>query len=294
MSFSVTFWGVRGTVPCPYPSHLGYGGNTSCVEVAVAGHTLVLDAGTGIRALGKSLKTRGIKAITLLLTHTHIDHINGFPFFEPVHSHDFSMRVMAGHCQGAHCIRSVLEMPMQSPLFPVSLPKLSADLTFIDFHPGDVLEIGSGVRVRTTPLNHPGGGVGYRIDHDGRSVCYVTDTEHVPGQTDAHVLNLIRGADLVIYDTTYTDEEFEARRGWGHSTWREGVRLAQAAGVGQLCLFHHDPDHDDARMDEILSQARAEMPGCIAAREGMRLDLAAAPLTPAAAPAPAKIAATAQ
>lgn len=273
MSLAITFWGVRGTVPCPYASHLAYGGNTSCVEVTAGNRTLVLDAGTGIRALGKSLKTRGIKAITLLLTHTHIDHINGFPFFEPVHNPDFSMRVMAGHCQGAHCIRSVMEMPMQSPLFPVPLPKLNAHLTFEDFHPGDVLDIGDGIIVRTTPLNHPGGGIGYRIDYGGHSVCYITDTEHVPGRLDPHILALIQGADMLIYDTSYTDDEFESRRGWGHSTWREGIRLARAGNVGRLCLFHHDPDHDDARMDEILAQARAELPDCIAAREGMRLEL---------------------
>ncbi|WP_044563254.1 MBL fold metallo-hydrolase [Azospirillum sp. B4] len=275
MGFTVTFWGVRGTVPCPMASHLEYGGNTSCIEVTAGRRTLVLDAGTGLRSLGKSLRSRGINDVTLLLTHTHIDHINGFPFFEPCYSTDFSMRVMAGHCQGAHCIQSVMEKPMDSCLFPVPLQKLRASLVFEDFRPGATLDLGDGITVRTAPLNHPGGGTGYRIEYDGRSFCYVTDTEHDPDRMDANVLGLIQDADLVAYDCSYTDEEFAGRRGWGHSTWREGVRLARAAGVGRLCLFHHDPDHDDVRMKAIEAEAQQEWPRCFAAREGLQVDMAA-------------------
>ncbi len=167
----------------------------------------------------------------------------------------------------------MLEQLMQPPFFPVPLDIMHACIAFNDFAPGDLIEPGEGIVIRTAALNHPGGAVGYRVEYGGRAACYVTDTEHVPGAPDKAVLDLIAGADLVIYDATYTDEEFERFRGWGHSTWQEGVRLCAAAGAARLVAFHHDPDHDDAALDGIDAELRAARPGSLVAREGMAIDL---------------------
>lgn len=275
MGFKVKFWGVRGSIACPSSDHMIYGGNTSCVEVSVGTHVFILDAGTGIRNLGRELLSRNVRSATLLLTHTHWDHINGFPFFAPAFVPDFTLRIMAGHLGGKPGgIRAVLANQMENPTFPVPLTAMRGTLSFDDFTAGDTLTFPPGVVVHTALLNHPNGSTGYRIDYDGVSVCYVTDTEHVPGQPDRAILDLIAGADLVIYDSTYTDDEFAAKVGWGHSTWQEGVRLARAAGVGRLVLFHHDPDHDDQFMAQVEKQARETWDATLVARDGMELTMA--------------------
>ncbi len=268
MGFSVTFWGVRGTIPCPMASHLGFGGNTSCVEVVAGEQRIILDAGTGLRPLGRKLLAEGVTAATLLLSHTHLDHISGFPFFAPAYTKGFSLRVMSGHLMGSPNIETVMSRQMERPLFPVPLRTMGGDISFIEIPAGHSFKLAGGVRIHTAPLNHPDGATGFRIEHQGHSVAYVTDTEHVPDRLDSRILNLVDGADLLLYDSTYTDEEWSQRVGWGHSTWMEAVRIARAAHVKQLGLFHHDPDHDDAMMEGIEAAARAEFPNCFAAREG--------------------------
>jgi len=275
MGYKVKFWGVRGSIACPSADYVVYGGNTSCVEVIVGGNTIILDAGTGIRGLGKDVQRRGTGSATLMLTHTHWDHINGFPFFAPAFSADFSLRIMAGHLAGKPGgIRAVLANQMENPTFPVPLSAMKGVMSFEDFRAGESLALFDGVNLRTAALRHPNGATGYRIEHAGVSVCYVTDTEHIPGQPDDSVLGLIAGADLVIYDCTYTDDEFLAKIGWGHSTWEEGVRLCRAAAVKRLAIFHHDPDHTDPFMSHIEDQARQLWQGALVARDGMELTLA--------------------
>ncbi|MBC7952966.1 MAG: MBL fold metallo-hydrolase [Rhodospirillaceae bacterium] len=274
MGYKVKFWGVRGSIACPSPDHMVYGGNTSCVEVTVGDHVFILDAGTGVRALGRDLLKRGVSSATLMLTHTHWDHINGFPFFAPAFTPDFTLRIMAGHLLGKPGgIRAVLANQMENPTFPVPLSAMCGVLSFDDFAAGETLEPAPGVVVRTGALRHPNGATGYRIEYKGASVCYVTDTEHLPGQPDENVLTLIAGADLVIYDSTYTDAEFPAKVGWGHSTWQEGVRLCQAAGVKRLVIFHHDPDHDDSFMESLEDEARVMWDATLVARDGMELTM---------------------
>jgi phosphoribosyl 1,2-cyclic phosphodiesterase len=273
MAISVTFWGVRGTIPCPSPHHVVYGGNTSCVEVNAGGQTIILDLGTGLRNLGKHLMHSPVRRATILLSHMHLDHIAGFPFFQPAFSKDFSFRVIAAHFDGNPDCHDILAGQMEAPLFPVPLRTMRATLSFEDFPPGATLALEGGLPVRTARLNHPDGACAYRIDHGGRSLAYVTDTEHVPGRPDENILNLIAGADLVIYDSTYTDAEFPAKVGWGHSTWQEGIRLCRQAGAKRLALFHHEPDHDDATMADIESQAQAIWPTVFAAREGSTIVL---------------------
>jgi phosphoribosyl 1,2-cyclic phosphodiesterase len=251
---------------------MGFGGNTACVEVVVDGRLLILDCGTGLRKLGKRLLAEGPRRGTILLSHLHLDHIAGFPFFSPAYSADFRFRVLRGRPSGGLPLRRVMAGQMEPPLFPVPLREMQAELSFEDFEPGTTLDL-DGVLVRTAALHHPDGATGFRIEHDGRVLSYVTDTEHVPGTDDPGVMALIDGADLVIYDSTYTAAEWDGRVGWGHSTWEEGVRLCRMAGVRRLALFHHDPDHDDAAMAVIEADAKAAWADCFAAREGQTVSL---------------------
>ncbi|HSE78908.1 MAG TPA: MBL fold metallo-hydrolase [Alphaproteobacteria bacterium] len=269
--FTVTFWGVRGSLACPGPAYARYGGNTSCLEVRCGKKLLIFDGGTGLRPLGRQIDAQGIMDADLYFTHTHFDHICGIPFFSSAYARTNRLRMWAGHLLPDHTLRYVLSEMMMAPLFPIPIAVLGADLTFHDFRCGEILTPGPGIKLRTTLLNHPNGSTGYRIEFAGKSICYVTDTEHVPDKPDANVLALIAGADLVIYDSTYTDEEFPRYVTWGHSTWQEGVRLANAAGVKQLVIFHHDPGHDDAFMDGIAKAAEEARPGTLVAVEGMTL-----------------------
>lgn len=275
MSFKVKFWGVRGSIACPSPNHVVYGGNTSCIEVTVNGHTIIFDAGTGIRNLGHEFLKRDDQErfAYLLLTHTHWDHINGFPFFAPIFNPAYSFEIMAGHLKGAS-VKDVLATQMAQPMFPVPLSALQANLKFTDFHAGESFTLHDGITLATTPLNHPNNATGYRLEANGVVMCYVTDTEHRPGQPDRNVLDLIQGADLVIYDSTYTDAEYPGKVGWGHSTWEEGVRLCRAAGVKRLAIFHHDPEHDDEFMEHLEDAARRAWPNAVVARDNMEMTLA--------------------
>jgi phosphoribosyl 1,2-cyclic phosphodiesterase len=264
----ITFWGVRGSIPCPARAHVQFGGNTSCIHVSVGGEEIILDAGTGIRGLGRSFLHRGIGRATLLLSHTHWDHSCGFPFFTPAYDPKWSMRILAGHLPHEGGIRSVLASQMTDPMFPVPLEAMRGASAFEDFSAGDTFVLGADVVVKTARLNHPNGATGYRIEHGGVSFCYVTDTEHVPGKPDQNILGLIEGADLVVYDCTYTDAEFPTKVGWGHSTWQEGIRLCRAGGARRLGIFHHDPDHDDIFMRGIAAEAKETWKGAFVVKEG--------------------------
>ncbi|WP_425450182.1 MBL fold metallo-hydrolase [Virgifigura deserti] len=269
--FSVRFWGVRGSIACPGIDYARYGGNTSCVEVRCGDHLLIFDGGTGLRPLGLQLKDREPLNADLFFTHSHFDHIAGIPFFASLFSASNRFRMWAGHLRPQRTLRQVLCSMMIEPLFPVPIDIFAAQTTYHDFVAGETLRPHPDVSLRTAPLNHPNGATGYRIEHGGKAVCYVTDTEHVVGQPDQNILGLIAGADIVIYDGTYTDEEFPRFASWGHSTWQEGVRLADAAGAGRLVIFHHDPSHDDAFMDRVAAEAERARPGTIVAREGLTL-----------------------
>jgi phosphoribosyl 1,2-cyclic phosphodiesterase len=240
-----------------------YGGNTSCLEVMAGSRRLIFDAGTGIRTLGLELERQTPLDIDIYFTHTHLDHISGLTFFAPLFNERNSVRMWAGHLQFPWTLKTVVSNLMQAPLYPVSLDVFRAKVEFKEFSSGEALACGD-VAMRTAPLNHPNGATGYRIEHGGKSICYITDTEHHEGSRDETIVELCRGADIMIYDSSYTDTEFPAYRGWGHSTWQEGVRVADAAGVGTLAIFHHDPSHDDAFMDDIARQAAEQRPGTVA------------------------------
>jgi phosphoribosyl 1,2-cyclic phosphodiesterase len=269
--FFVRFWGVRGSIACPGPDTVRYGGNTSCLEIRCGKEVLIFDAGTGLRLLGPALDKLGTLDADLFFTHTHLDHINGLPFFSSAFNPANRFRFWAGHLKPDRRLRDVLGRMMAAPLFPVPLEIFHADISYSDFNAGETLHPKPGVALRTQPLNHPNSATGYRVEYKGKSICYVTDTEHVPGSPDANVLKLIDRADIVIYDCTYTDEEFPRHVNWGHSTWQECLRLCEIAQVKTAVVYHHDPSHDDAFMDRIAVDAARVRPGTVVAREGMTL-----------------------
>ncbi|RED51342.1 MBL fold metallo-hydrolase [Aestuariispira insulae] len=275
-NLSVTFWGTRGSIACPGPDTIRYGGNTSCLEVMCGNKRLIFDGGTGLPNLGRKIMTEPVPSelpVDLLLTHTHLDHIVGIPFFAPLHIPGNQVRLWAGHLLPNRTLKQTLSDMMAPPLFPIPPEIFQADVAFHDFEPQSPPDVGDGIKIRTAPLNHPNGATGYRVDFAGKSVCYITDTEHVPGRPDQNILDLVQDADLIIYDSTYTDEEFDRFVGFGHSTWSEGVRLADAANVGRLVVFHHDPSHNDVFMDGIAAEVEKVRPGTIVAKEGETLTL---------------------
>jgi phosphoribosyl 1,2-cyclic phosphodiesterase len=271
--FQVQFWGVRGSIACPGKDTVRYGGNTPCVEMRVGKERLIFDAGTGIRLLGERMVAEGRQDHTghIFFSHSHWDHIQGFPFFTPAFVVGNRFDIYGGLTPNGISIQERLNTQMMDPNFPVPLKIMGAKMNFHNLAVGEVVRIGD-ISVTSGFLNHPGGATGYRVNYEGRSAAYVTDTEHHLGELDANVLKLIQGVDLFIYDCTYTDAEYtnstNSKIGWGHSTWQEGVRLAKASGVKELVIFHHDPSHNDMFMDEIARSAKELFAGAIVAQEG--------------------------
>ncbi|MCP4642891.1 MAG: MBL fold metallo-hydrolase [bacterium] len=276
--FTVHFWGVRGSIACPGSGTVRHGGNTPCVEMMVGGRRLIFDGGTGMRVLGNHLARKGPVEAHMFFTHTHWDHIQGFPFFQPAfvegntfHIHDPSTAEVT--------LQQSLSHQMRDPHFPVPLREMNASLHFVPLEVGETVTIDDAVVVESAPLNHPGGAAGYRVNFNGHAAAYITDTEHYPDRLDENVLRLARNADVVVYDGTYTDDEYHSTEsskvGWGHSTWQEAVKMAKAAGVRQLVIFHHDPLHDDDFLDDIGEALVQEFPGSVMAREGLSIQLGA-------------------
>jgi phosphoribosyl 1,2-cyclic phosphodiesterase len=267
-NLQLRFWGVRGSTPAPGKDKLVYGGNTPCVEIRTdANQVLVFDGGSGIRELGQQLAAEFAGqdlSLHLFLTHFHWDHIQGIPYFRPLFSP--ATRLDVHSWTSGEETRRVLEEQMRTPYFPVNLADASAQVGFTQLKSARI-ELG-GVSVESFPLNHPQGAYGYRIEAGGKSIVYATDLEHGDPHLDRVLRDYAAGADVLIYDAQYNDEEYAAHRGWGHSTWREAARVARDAGVGRLFLFHFDPTHTDARVAESERLAAAEFDAACAAREG--------------------------
>lgn len=262
---------MRGSIPCPGPDTAIYGGNTPCVEIRCGSNVLVFDAGTGIRTLGNMLSADNVRDVDLFLTHTHLDHINGFPMFNFLFDDQNHLKIWAGRREVWSSIKDTFARFMAPPIWPISIEDLGAEITFNDFQVEKILSPKSDINIRTANLNHPQGAVGYRVDFWGKSICYVTDTEHFKDRRDEDILKLIEGADIVIYDASFTDEEYPNFVGWGHSTWQEGVRLCADAGARRLVVFHHLPGRSDDELAVIDSSVGALLPGSVVAREGMVL-----------------------
>jgi phosphoribosyl 1,2-cyclic phosphodiesterase len=270
MTFTLRFWGVRGSIASPGPETALVGGNTSCVEVLCGSSRFILDAGTGLRGLGDELMKSGPVEATLLLSHHHWDHIQGLPFFVPIYVPSTKLTVVGPLNERLSNI-DVLQHQMSAPVFPVRLDELPCQLETREVTAGDSLDFGD-VRVTVAKGNHPGGSLAYRIDYAGKSVVYATDTEHY-SCVDPALRALAAGADVLIYDSQYTPAEYPAKVGWGHSTYEDGVKLAREADVGEYVMFHHDPKRTDAQVEELERRARALFAGVTAAREGMAIEL---------------------
>ncbi len=304
----VRFWGVRGSFPVPGPSTNRYGGNTSCVQLSPDnGTVLIVDAGTGIRRLGKELMTRpafrgGQGVVHLLISHTHWDHIQGLPFFAPLYVKGNQINIYAR--QRDVDLADIFQSQTQDPYFPVGLEEVAAQVTYTDLSDGARFNAG-GVQVRCTRLNHPFIAIGFRIDADGASVAYISDTapfasivlehEYIATRPDIEappsvpeaakleamrhgVVELCRGCGLVIYDTMFLPDEYRARPHWGHSCPEHALEIVEAAGASCLALFHHAPERSDEQVDAELARAQA-VASCrvVAAAEGMELEVPARP-----------------
>lgn len=275
--FTVRFWGVRGSIACPGDHTVRYGGNTSCIEMQVDGHRLIFDGGTGLRVLGQELLSQSPIRASMFFTHSHWDHIQGFPFFTPAFVPGNKFDIYGTVAPNGSTVEQRLNDQMLHPNFPVPLQIMGAELQFHDIEVGEAVKVSDSIHVENRLLNHPGEAVGYRVSWNGLSAAYITDTEHFPDHLDENVLWLARDADVFIYDATYTDSEYYAKPvgkvGWGHSTWQEAVKLAKAANVKQLVIFHHDPLHNDEFMDNIALEAREMFPNTVVAWEGLTIDL---------------------
>ncbi len=274
----LSFWGVRGSTPTVDRATWRYGGNTPCLELVTPdGSQFILDCGTGLRMLGNHwAASAGHKPIGahIFVTHYHWDHIQGIPFFAPLYAtqnrfHFYSFR---SEFLGRESLKRALEAQMAHPFFPVDLNAMSAQREFAEVAGEDAFTVGD-TRVITRWLNHPQGCLGFRFETPAGTIVYATDNEPGNPEFDRSLRELAEGADILVNDAHYTPEQLATHRGWGHSTWKEGVRLAEAAGVRNLDLFHHDPDSSDKIVDGILRSARAEFENAWAAAEGMVLTL---------------------
>lgn len=252
--FVVKFWGVRGSVPTPGKDTVKYGGNTSCIEMQVGGKRLIFDGGTGIRELGKEMMQEMPVEAYLFFTHYHWDHIQGFPLFTPAFSkgncfHIYGAIPPEGESMKQHFIDRVLHYNS-----PIPLKGMQADLQFYELEHGQKMMLHD-IEIETGSLNHPNTAMGYRVTWNGRSAVYCSDTEHFSDRLDENVVHLARGADVLIYDAMYTDDEYHSSKspkvGWGHSTWQEAIKVAKAAGVKRVVIFHHEPGHSDDFLDQI-------------------------------------------
>ena len=292
------FWGVRGSIPSPGPATVRYGGNTACVEVRADGEIIILDSGTGIRPLGLALaaefKGRPLQ-VTLLITHSHWDHVQGFPFFLPAYDSNNRLRIL-GFEGAREGLAGIFSGQMESPYFPIGLGQLPGHIAFEELRSME-FPLGK-VRAQAAFMNHPGVAVGYRLNTSKGSIAYLPDNEpfyrmrthksaepptaetvaYAKGEDDK-IIRFIQGVDALILDSQYDAEEYESHIGWGHGCVDDAVELALRAGVKKLFLFHHDPSHDDAKIDQMLAHARSlvvQAGGALkveAASEGFRCEL---------------------
>ena len=262
---NIKFWGTRGTRPTPGRRTLRYGGNTTCVEVrSASGKLLIIDSGSGIAELGSVLSPAGALETTLLVTHTHWDHIQGFPFFAPAYVPGTKLTVV-GPAGSIKSLQAAFSDQMDPAYFPLRLDEVPAELEFIEKSAGETFEV-AGMQVTPYELNHPIVTLGYRIEDDGAVFVFATDNELVAfdGQGAEGELQRLarqsmvewcRDADLLAHDAQFSIEEYQTHVGWGHSTFDEALMLAQDAGARQLAFVHHDPSHSDADVDALVEQA---------------------------------------
>jgi phosphoribosyl 1,2-cyclic phosphodiesterase len=271
----IRFWGTRGSISVSGKETVKYGGDTACIEVRCGNEILILDAGSGIRKLGDKIIKEKPQHVSILFTHFHWDHIQGFPFFAPVFNSKYSITLI-GERKMNFSLEQLFHGQLMFPYFPLSLSELDAKISYHEIKKNDRI-VKDKVTIKLARLNHPGGCIGYRIEYGGKSFVYATDTEHY-SCLDKSLLKLSSQADVLVYDCNYTDDEYSGKvghpkTGWGHSTWEQGIKVAKAAKVKKFILFHHDPSHDDKFIDKLEKQAQKEFKESYAAYQGMELNL---------------------
>ncbi len=243
----IHFLGVRGSTPCADSRYSKYGGHTSCIMVEADDQVIIFDAGSGIINASKIALTQEDKTCHLFFSHVHLDHMMGLPFFTPLWVKDFTTHIWAGSLAPYGGIGKFLTDTLSAPLFPVPFTAFPGNIICSDFTAGTTQSLGR-IDINTFELNHPNGAVAYRLNYNSKSVCYVTDHEHGEGANQDSLIEFIKGADIFIYDSSYSDESYEKYKGWGHSTWQEALRLGEKANVAKTYLFHHDPQNTDDKM----------------------------------------------
>jgi len=263
---------VRGSIPTPEPSRLRYGGNTTCLEIGPggAGEAIVIDCGSGIRALGEDLMRRGVTRIHILLTHFHWDHLQGLPSFAPLFQPGVEITFYA-HRAAAE-VRGLLETQMADPFFPVPFAEVGSRTEFRQIACGNAFRAGE-LGVEPFALNHPQGAVGFRVEGAGRVLVHASDHEQGVAEIDAGLIRAAQGADALVMDAQYTPEEYAGKVGWGHSHYGHAAQAAASAGVRRLLLFHHDPEHDDLFLDDMLAKAQQLFPNTWMAAERNAVEL---------------------
>jgi phosphoribosyl 1,2-cyclic phosphodiesterase len=275
MKVRAKFYGVRGSIPVCDRGFQDFGGNTTCVMLGDdSGQVAILDAGSGIRNLGKDLVARGQRqagTMFIAFSHFHWDHIQGFPFFAPAYDPQRHFTISAfGRGREVKDLKSIFAGQMQQEYFPVSLDQMGATFEFLE-PGGPVFEYGA-ARVISYKHNHPGGAFTYRIEIRGKVLVFCTDIEH-GDRIDHRVVELSREADLLIHEAQYTPEELKHKKGWGHSSWEQAIEVARQAGVKRLALTHHDPDHDDEFLLRVEEECQRHFPNVVLAREKMEIEL---------------------
>jgi len=264
------FWGVRGSLPAPGSDTVRYGGNTTCITIQVGDELIIFDAGSGLRNLSNWMQEAGIDKANMYFSHFHMDHICGLPFFYPGFNPTADFKLWAGHVDSKETFLRSIERLMSPPVFPVSTAVLQG-CSFDVFRTGETLHPSPDVTLKTMALNHPDGCTGYRLEAGGVAICIITDYEHGQPEIDRQLVDFVRGADVMIYDAMFTEAEFARCRGYGHSTWQNGLAVAAEAGVRRPVIFHHDPRRTDDQLDELGVAVEAEYPGAVIAREGAEM-----------------------
>mgnify|MGYP001794417163 CR=1 FL=1 len=272
----IRFWGVRGTIPVPGPDTIRVGGNTSCIDIYTNDQQLIiLDAGSGIRLLGQTLQKEYPERIlgNILISHTHWDHIQGFPFFSPIWGRQ-NRFVLVGQKRVGKRLEEILADQFIEPYLPYKFQTLPADIIVKEVEPGETIVIGDNTTVQVAQLNHPGGCLGFRIETEGSVFAYCSDIGHFDDRFDENVLRLAQGADLLVHDAHFASmEERNMFSDWGHSAWQEATEVALEAQVKCLALFHFSPNLNDDQVEAILKKSRQIFPRTILAREGLELNL---------------------
>ncbi|MFI5185904.1 MAG: MBL fold metallo-hydrolase [Chitinophagales bacterium] len=270
----VKFYGVRGSLPVCGKEFERYGGNTTCIRIIreKANRIAILDAGTGIRNLGKELMKEGLtqQVLNIVFSHFHWDHIQGFPFFAPAYNPQQTIGILAlGMKEKIKDLKEIFSVQMQKEYFPIQLEMMGAHFEFFNYGDDETI-YGAHVKSIAQYHKYPGGSYGFRLEDEGATLVVCTDLEHIDG-IDKNIVDFARDADLLIHDGQYTAAEFKKFKGWGHSTWEQAVEVAIQANVKKLIVTHHDPDHDDLFLDTIEKECQQLFPNSMLAKEGMEV-----------------------